>query len=507
MESANSHSSSDEDENMIDLKDCEEIIELNDEDKDADVCSLEENLDDINIEKNLTSDNEILFQNHTKPIFSIDLYMEKHLIVTGGEDDMAYIWEFSFDNQHNPYIPITGHTDSVIFAKFDSSHLYLATVDMSGKIIVYLLEHIIKSFLNESILCKTDNNCKLTHHLNSIEGDGISQMLGTDQKMNDEATEETYNGYFSRKNPRFKANKPLKPVYTHDLETDITWVQWGTSPEPRSHPKLIIGTEFGPVHSLDLSFHLSKDKGVKGKDLDQELLHEQIFADGRLARASACRCLPDSNSDTFVVGYSDGALKIWGPSNYSLSLFPTYSHSSKPIQPKSDAKSSHIPRPEITCIEVYLPPIKNNRLLQNPNMSGILPDYYVISGDADGGMELHNGADGKHLGSFNMVDNHVTQDQLLSVETLSIATNTGHSTEQSGVTKAQWLSEEPNLAHIIISAHLEGYIYLWDSRTGASLKQFRPHDLDILDFVVSSDGKYIATCSEDARAKLIALEL
>ncbi|XP_054284466.1 angio-associated migratory cell protein [Macrosteles quadrilineatus] len=80
-------------------------------------------------------DADFVFQKHTGPVFCCALEPKNgNLAVTGGQDDMAYVWEI-----HNGQIlfECSGHKDSVSMAAFSYDGSYVATGDMSGLIQVW----------------------------------------------------------------------------------------------------------------------------------------------------------------------------------------------------------------------------------------------------------------------------------------------------------------------------------------------------------------------------------
>jgi len=80
-------------------------------------------------------DADFVFRKHADPVFCCALEPKNgNLAVTGGQDDMAYVWEI-----HNGQIlfECTGHKDSVTMAAFSFDGTYVATGDMSGLIQVW----------------------------------------------------------------------------------------------------------------------------------------------------------------------------------------------------------------------------------------------------------------------------------------------------------------------------------------------------------------------------------
>ncbi|KAG5889023.1 hypothetical protein JTB14_033952 [Gonioctena quinquepunctata] len=102
---------------------------------------IEAMLDDIIIDEN----EEILeaevidlavltFDKHKKSVFSSDISNDGKIAVTGGEDDVAYLW-----NLENGVVEFecTGHKDSVTEVCFNHDGQYVATGDMAGMIQVW----------------------------------------------------------------------------------------------------------------------------------------------------------------------------------------------------------------------------------------------------------------------------------------------------------------------------------------------------------------------------------
>lgn len=76
----------------------------------------------------------LTFSKHTKSVFCSDLSNDGQLALTGGEDDMAYLWN---TNTAEVIFECTGHKDSVTEVCFNHDNQYIATGDMSGMIQVW----------------------------------------------------------------------------------------------------------------------------------------------------------------------------------------------------------------------------------------------------------------------------------------------------------------------------------------------------------------------------------
>lgn len=83
------------------------------------VWSIPDEIDeDESIEENfgpIRDDASFTFSAHEKPVFCGSFHPTQNVIVTGGEDDKAYIW--SAEVQHT----VTNHKDTVIAADFSAS--------------------------------------------------------------------------------------------------------------------------------------------------------------------------------------------------------------------------------------------------------------------------------------------------------------------------------------------------------------------------------------------------
>ncbi|XP_059823503.1 angio-associated migratory cell protein [Hypanus sabinus] len=136
----------------VELHDGEEIvevIELNEGEGAAGDCAdeVEEAEDDAGWETEdedsesmevVQDDSDLTFTRHTKAVFCLSLDPKTNtLAVSGGEDDMAYVWRVS---DGEVLLVCTGHNDSVISASFSYDSALLVTGDMSGLIKVWKVD-------------------------------------------------------------------------------------------------------------------------------------------------------------------------------------------------------------------------------------------------------------------------------------------------------------------------------------------------------------------------------
>ncbi|KAK4337206.1 hypothetical protein RND71_043305 [Anisodus tanguticus] len=97
--------------------------------------SLTKNFDN---ELQINDNSALTFKLHKKTIFCCNLSSNDKYVVSGDEDDMAYVWKVEDGSIH---FQCEGHTDSVIDAKFNINSNYLATIDMKGTIKIWLVEN------------------------------------------------------------------------------------------------------------------------------------------------------------------------------------------------------------------------------------------------------------------------------------------------------------------------------------------------------------------------------
>ncbi|KAL1491630.1 hypothetical protein ABEB36_012199 [Hypothenemus hampei] len=80
---------------------------------------------------------QLTFNGHGNSVFSSDVSKDQTLAVTGGEDDMAYLWNTSTGEV---VFECTGHKDSVTEVCFNHNDQYIATGDMAGMIQVWSVQ-------------------------------------------------------------------------------------------------------------------------------------------------------------------------------------------------------------------------------------------------------------------------------------------------------------------------------------------------------------------------------
>lgn len=118
-----------------------EVVELDEEIEDDDripfdIREMEEIEDDgmEEIESEVLDVSKLTFSKHGKSVFCADVTKDGLLAVTGGEDDMAFVWS---TGSGEVVLECTGHKDSVTEVGFNFDGQFVATADMAGLIQVW----------------------------------------------------------------------------------------------------------------------------------------------------------------------------------------------------------------------------------------------------------------------------------------------------------------------------------------------------------------------------------
>lgn len=137
MNSENDHQRG---EGYINDEEIEEEIELDDDDG-GEAGNGKAGVEDENLEEFLEEgeddpeDDAIgHFTGHNEAVLCCDVSSDDRLVVTGGQDDKAVVWEAA---TQQTLFEIGGHKDSVVVASFNVTSTMVATADMAGLVQVH----------------------------------------------------------------------------------------------------------------------------------------------------------------------------------------------------------------------------------------------------------------------------------------------------------------------------------------------------------------------------------
>lgn len=116
-------------------EDLEDIEVIYSDGEDEGPQDLEEfSTDQDSIEAEVIDVSSFTFTQHTKSVFNSAVSKDGNIAVTGGEDDVAYVWS---TDTGQVLFECTGHKDSVTEVVFNHNDQYIATGDMGGLIQVW----------------------------------------------------------------------------------------------------------------------------------------------------------------------------------------------------------------------------------------------------------------------------------------------------------------------------------------------------------------------------------
>ncbi|KAG7807773.1 hypothetical protein KL921_004068 [Ogataea angusta] len=118
----------------VNLQEVEEVVE----DTGAEQYHSEDEMDedDEPLEVDLSNNSQGYFDSHQDSIFVVAPHPSVPLIMTGGGDNVAYLWT-SHTSPTKQVAKLEGYTESVVAGGFTADGSYLVTGDMTGKVLVH----------------------------------------------------------------------------------------------------------------------------------------------------------------------------------------------------------------------------------------------------------------------------------------------------------------------------------------------------------------------------------
>jgi len=261
-----------EDDDAININDIIEVIDLDDNTNLEDVADqliaagggeYEEDMEEDDSELDVTEMAKRVFSDHKGSVFAIAV-SPSNLAVTGGEDDLAHIWEIDTGNK---IFTCTGHKDSITSVGFNHDGSLLATGDMAGFVQVWNVASQSKVWEFET----GDLNWMKWHHASNV------LLAGTNEG-------ELWMWLVPQGNTRTFPNYGV-PTNNGDLMKD--------------GKRAVLGYEDGSVRVFDLK--------------TTELVH--AFSEG-LAQDSAITSIATHHNNTLIIaGTLDGSARVYNANN------------------------------------------------------------------------------------------------------------------------------------------------------------------------------------------------
>jgi len=200
------------------------------------------------------------------------------------------------------------------------------------------------------------------------------------------------------------------------------------------------------------------------------------------APAPVTHMVADTATDQLLTGHNDGSVRLWQLGDFSL--LQVYSAHRGPVKAVAIAPGGARFASSSTDGSVATWVAGGEiRMLETPPA-----DAWTLAFSPDGG-ELTGGS------WFRLFR--------WQLDTGSLATIP---TEHLGIIKAiEYIDDGRELA--TISRQTDSAVYFLDARSGVVKRRFQRHDLCGGDIVVSADGRYLATTSDDASVRFWVLEV
>ena len=203
---------------------------------------------------------------------------------------------------------------------------------------------------------------------------------------------------------------------------------------------------------------------------------------------SVAGCLLSSGKQLFA-GYGDGSSKLWDLKNATV-LFQYHADEEDPVICVDSQKNGNL----IAC----------GTQLGNIKLFSSLAGKLVALFSVPPAMESDDTSNESTVESiaFSPTEQYIASGSLngsLLVWDITTKRLRHELKLPGGISHIIWHETNPN---ILITASLDGVVRQWNTRNGEMIKELNGHTKDILDIVLSSDGKTILTAGDDGTARI-----
>ncbi|OMH82609.1 putative WD repeat-containing protein [Zancudomyces culisetae] len=263
---------------------------------------------------------------------------------------------------------------------------------------------------------------------------------------------------------KIEENLEVKPhcLFDENVGNEVQWTQWHQS-----------GNIIAAGYSDSTIWLIN---AVHGSTLN---VLSGIQSDTDLVTSTTCGRFSNSGR-TLVAGYSDGAVRVWGPSTQ-------------------------------TVVQKFLPNDKRNHQDSITSIDISSDDQLIMTGSEDSTAKIFHASRGTVVATYQQNDGESVECVGLQQNLAAAGTSDGQlcvydintsrlrsrflHEEAAAVTKLKWID-----SHLIVSSSADGTVRVWDARSSDSkhaVREFKGHDDTVLDFDISPDGQHVVSGGDD----------
>jgi len=402
----------------------------------------------------IIDDSRAVFSGHEASVFCVGVSqnVEHELVVSGGEDDRAYVWNYKTAER---MFECTGHTDSVISCSFSGDSKYVMSCDMAGNIRVFGST---SGKLLWEYECSDVEWCRWhpsAHVLFAGTSCGDIYMLKV-------------------------PSGDCKIYASHGSKTTCACV-------PTNGKEIVTGYEDGSIKKWDLKavnciFHHKPLSTTTDDDEESEV--------------DPVLCV-----DVLSVGAKNGNLVVFGKESGMVTVLN--SHNGKLVSSFSLCTTAN--QVTDTKDNTTEEPMKEGE----DNMNG--DDE---ADDEDMLMELTNAVESVAFSPCGCYIAAGSVNGCLCIWDISLQRVRHKCTSPAGISKLLWTSSQVaggdvaadggggGVSEDIVAACLDGVLRVYDHRRGELVKEMGGHMGNILDVALTKDGKCLVTAGDDATSRV-----